>query len=151
MGVISERPITPAQIRSIHVAKTCAKLDDGEYRALLEARFGVDTCKRLNRRQASELLLSFGRRLPSRPGRSKPRPQRKRQAKLPANAVRLATRAQRELIEELAGRVEWREEDGLARWMRASLGIDAARTDGEAADVIEGLKAMLRRAGRWAE
>lgn len=147
MDVISERPITPAQIRSIHVAKARARLDDERYRAQL-ARFGASSCTELTRRQASELLLSFGRPLPNRPGRSKPRPERKRQAKLPANAVRLATRAQRELIEELAGRVEWREENGLARWMRANHGIDAARTDGEASAVIEGLKAMLRRAGR---
>lgn len=108
--------------------------------------------KKLSRREASELLASaFGRPLPNPPGRTRPRPKRERRAKLPDNVTALASKAQRALIGELAERVEWREEDGLARWMRASLGIDAARTDGEAADVIEGLKAMLRRAGRWAE
>lgn len=149
--MISERPITAAQVRSIHVAKARAGLDDDEYRGLLEARCGVRSSKELTRRQASELLANaFGRPLPNPPGRQRPRPKRERRAKLPANVTMLATKAQRALIEELAERVEWREEDGLARWLRSSLGIGAARTAAEADAAIEGLKAMCRRAGRWA-
>ena len=106
--------------------------------------------KKLSRREASELLASaFGRPLPNPPGRTRPRPKRERRAKLPDNVTALASKAQRALIGELAERVEWREEDGLARWLEASLGVGAVRTAAEADAAIEGLKAMCRRAGRW--
>lgn len=150
--VISERGVTAAQVRSIHVAKGRAGLDDDEYRGLLEERYGVRSSTELTRRQASELLAGvFGRPLPNPPGRTRPRPRRERRARLPDNVLRLATRAQRALIEELAERVEWREDDGLARWLETSLGIGAVRTEAEADAAIEALKAMCRRAGRWAE
>ena len=152
MSEISERPMTSAQIRSIHVAKAAAGLEDGEYRDMLDARFGCRTSKGLTRRQASELLATFGRPLPNPPGRGRERPKRSlRRTGLPPNVSVLPMRGQTELIRELAGRIEWREEDGLARWMESSFGWRRPRTSDEAGQAIQGLKAMCRRAGRWAE
>lgn len=161
MSEISGRTATKAQIRSIHVAKAAQGLEDGEYRDMLEARFGRRSSKELTRRQASELLATFGRRLPNPPGRA-PGPARKGSASENArstarrptsagNVTALPTAAQRDLVRELEGRIEWREPDGARRWMRASFGWERPRSIEEAAEAIEGLKAMCRRAGRWAE
>lgn len=148
--ISAAKPATPSQIRSIHVAKAKAKLGDDEYRGLLEARYGKRSSKDLTRRQASDLLGGvFGRKLPNPPGRQRPRPKRERRARLPDNVVPLASKAQRALIAELAERVEWREPDGLARWLLAQ-GVAEVRTAKEADAAIEGLKAMCRRAGRFA-
>ena len=158
MSEISGRPATKAQIRSIHVAKAARGLEDGEYRDMLEARFGRRSAKELTRRQASELLATFGRRLPNPPGRA-PAPGRsaRRNAggasarKSAGNVTALPTAAQRDLVRELEGRIGWREPDGARRWMKASFGWERPRSVEEAAEAIEGLKAMCRRAGRWAE
>ena len=147
MTAASDRPPTPAQLRSIHAAASRAGLADGEYRDMLQARFGVRSAKLLTKRQASDLLTSFGRPLPNPPGgRRRPRPRR---PKPPPNVVALATPAQRRLIADLAGRVEWREGEGFERWLASSHGLRAVRTAAEASGVIEGLKRMCRAAGRW--
>ena len=113
------------------------------------------SCKALTRREASELLDALGRPLPHPPGRSALGERRAeasaRHAPTPPsaadNVVGLATPAQRALIAELAERVEWRIDGGYDAWLRASHGLSAVRTDEEARDVIEALKAMARRAG----
>lgn len=162
MSEISGRPATKGQIRSIHAAKAAHGLEDGEYRDMLEARFDRRSSKELTRRQASELLATFGRRLPNPPGRA-PGPARGGSARKNAggastarpksagNVTALPTAAQRDLVRELEGRIEWREPDGARRWMKASFGWERPRSIEEAAEAIEGLKAMCRRAGRWAE
>ena len=147
---ISDRPITPAQVRSIHVALRRRGIDDADYRALLADRFGVDTCKSLSRRQASDLLALLGRPLPRPPGAGRERPPREPRAPAPEGVASLPTPAQRALIAELAERVDWRGGGGLEAWTRASFGWPRPRAPEEAALVIEGLKAMLRRDGRWA-
>lgn len=138
MAEISDRPATRDQIRSIHAAKASAKLDEGEYRDLLAARFGVRTAKALTRRQASELLTSFGRKLPNPPGR-------RRRVRRPDNVVDIASPRQRAKIADLVAAVRWREEHGYERWLRANMGLDAVRTAQDASNVIEGLKRMARR------
>ena len=138
-------------MRAIHAAAARRKLDDDEYRALLEARFHVRTCKRLSRRQADELLTVLtGRRLPPS-GPAPPRRPKTRPAPRPEGVAALPTPAQTALIEELSGRVEWREPDGAARWMLASFGWCRPRTVEDAAAVIEGLKSLCRQEGRWAQ
>lgn len=141
-AAISDKPITKAQLRSVHVAKARAKLDEEEYRGLLEARFGVDSAKKLTRRQASDLLTSFGRTLPNPPGVRRRVP---RAEPLPDNVVVLATARQRAKIADLMAEIDWREEDGYERWLRANQGIDAVRTQAEAQAAIEGLKGLARR------
>ena len=138
-----DRPITPAQVRSIHIALHRQGIDDETYRGMLYERWGVASCKALTRRQASDLLTRLGRPLkrgpPERPPAPRPEP-------LPEGAVRLATRAQRELIAELAAEVEWREAQGYAGWLRANMHLKRVATSAQAARVINGLKAMVRRA-----
>ena len=146
MAAISDRPITPSQIRAIHVALPRRGLDDDEYRGLLRDRFNVDTCKALTRRQASELLLALGRALPKPPGAREPRRRQPApRAKAGGNVRRMITPGQRELIETLAGEIAWREPDGYRRWLGKFMSLERVTTAAQAARVIEGLKAMRRR------
>ena len=147
MAAISDRPITAAQIRAIHVALPRRGLDDDEYRGLLRDRFNVDTCKALTRRQASELLLALGRALPAPPGGER-KPRRRQpapRAKAGANVRQMITPGQRRLIETLAGEIAWREADGYERWLGKFMSLERVTTAAQAARVIEGLKAMRRR------
>lgn len=147
---ITNAPITRAQVRAIHVALARRGIDDGTYRALLQGEFGASSCKELTRREASALLDRLGRPLANPPG-AKPRSAVRRPIAEPAKApevedgvVRLATKAQRDLIDKLAGEVAWEAEDGFARWLRRSLGIARVRTGAEAAKAIDGLKGLKR-------
>ena len=148
---ISERPITSGQVRAIHVALSRQAIADTEYRAILDSRYGVSTCKDLTRRQASELLRTLGRPLPAEPREPAPdHTRRPSTGPLPDNAVRLASQAQQILIAELAETVEWRAPDGYSLWLRANQHIARVATDYQARRVIEALKAMLRRQRRAA-
>lgn len=143
MAVISERPITPAQIRAIHVALSQRGIDDDDYRGLLRERFDVDSCKALTRRQASDLLVVLGQALPQPPGTHKPR----RRAKRPAgsNVHLMASPEQRRLIAELAGEIAWGTPDGYQGWLRRNQGLERVSTSVHAVRVIEGLKAIRSR------
>ena len=148
MAAISDRrPITPAQIRAIHVVLSRRGLDDDDYRGLLRDRFNVDTCKALTRRQASELLLALGRPLPQPPGGERKSRRRQPRTKAGGNVRRMITPGQRGLIEALAQEIAWREPDGYRRWLGKSLSLERVTTAEQAARVIEGLKAMRRRDG----
>ena len=141
------RPITPGQVRAVHAALPRAGLDDAAYRLLLGEVYGVRSCKELSSAQANELLANLNLSPRPRP-KPQPRPARRRAARQApgGKVIRLASEAQRVLIGRLAGGIEWRAEDGLGAWMRRSLGLDAVRTGDDARRVIEGLKAMRRRA-----
>ena len=142
---ISGKPITPAQIRAIHVALSRNGIDDDEYRERLRRGWGVASSKELSRKQASGLLRSLGVPLKNPPGTRPPRPKPERPPTLPDNVLRLATPEQRRLITELAMEIDWREEDGFERWLRHNLSIDNVRSAADAVLVIEGLKGMARR------
>lgn len=143
MAAISDRPITPAQIRAIHVALPGRGIDDGAYRAILGERFGVDTCKALTRRQASELLATLGQALPRPPGARGPRT--RKPAPTGPKVSRMVSPAQRELINELSGEIAWREPDGYRYWLRHNQRLERVSTSDQAARVITGLKAIRRR------
>lgn len=155
MPEISTRPITPAQVKAIHVALSRNGIDDAAYRALLKGRYGVESCKALTRRQASELLTRLGRRLAQAPGSGPALTARRKRAeaaqaaspppKPGAGVVRLATPLQRLFIDELVAEIAWREENGYERWLRSSMGMERPATMAQARKVIEGLKAMRRR------
>ena len=145
MAQISHKPITRAQIKSIHVALSRQGIDDDTYRLMLHNNYGVGTCKDLTRRQASDLL--------TRLGRSTSPPARRRQriknpaTKPVANAsgvAYLATPAQRQLIDAIAAEIRWECADGYKRWLKVSLGLDRVRTQSDAARVINGLKGLKR-------
>ncbi len=132
--------ITPAQVRAIHAAARARGLTDAEYRGRLRAAAGVDTCKGLSRRQASAFLLALGR--PPAPRPRRPAAPRRRPA---PGVVRMASPAQRRLIEALASEVAWRSADGYRGWLRKNQGLPRVSTAAEAARVIEGLKGLRRR------
>ena len=143
MAEISDKPISPAQVRAIKVAQRRLGIDDAEYRDLLYARFGVRSSKALTRRQASDLLVRLGQPLPRPPGTGRPRAPRP--DRLPDGATRLVTRLQRDLIAELAAEIMWAEPDGYALWLESNMGLKRVATSAQASRVIEGLKAMRRR------
>lgn len=136
-------PITPGQIKLIHVMLTRQKIDDDDYRALLEELYGVDTCKKLTRQQANELLTRLGARQKPKPvpPQPKPAPPRRRDS----NVAALATPAQHQLIHALAHEVKWRMQPpaaAYAAWLQRNQSLDKVRTTAEASRVIRGLKAM---------
>ena len=157
MPEISDRPISPDQVRAIHAAKSRAGLDEDGYRAMLHDRYGVTSSKHLTRRQASELLTRFGAKLPRPPG-SGPAPTARRRAAQAAQAAspppagsgvtRLPTPTQRLFIADLASEIEWREPDGYQRWLQHNMKLERVATMAQAAKVIEGLKAIKRRGRR---
>lgn len=137
-------PITPGQVKLIHVMLTRQKIDDDDYRALLESLYGVDTCKNLSRKQANELLTRLGagqKPKPAQAAKPKPAPPRRRDP----NVVALATPAQHQLIRELIHEVKWRMQPpaaAYAAWLQRNQSLDKVRTTTEAAKVIRGLKAL---------
>lgn len=136
-------PITQGQIKLIHVMLTRQKIDDDDYRALLEELYGVDTCKKLTRQQANELLTRLGARQKPKPvpPQPKPAPPRRRDS----NVAALATPAQHQLIHALAHEVKWRKQPpaaAYAAWLQRNQSLDKVRTTAEASRVIRGLKAM---------
>lgn len=146
---ISDRPITPAQVKAVHVALHRLGIGDDEYRAMLKD-WNVTTCKDLTRRQASDLIARLGRPLANPPG-SRPKPAAKRRISNPAETppaedgdgvIRLSTNAQRNLIHGLAGEIAWESDDGFRRWLARSLGLDRVRTHDDATRAIQGLKGL---------
>ena len=149
-------PITPGQVKLIHVMLGKQGIDDDWYRELLEDLYGVDTCKKLTRKQANELLTRLGAgqkpkaAKPPRPKPAQAQPAKPQPAKPPAprrdgNVVALATPAQHQLIHALAHEVKWRKQPpaaAYAAWLQRNQSLDKVRTTAEASRVIRGLKAM---------
>lgn len=136
------KPITPAQVKAIHVALHRKGIDDAAYRELLK-HWNATSCKDLSRLEASDLLARLGRPL-ANPRGLHPSPRARRQA-LPNNVFRLASKLQRDLVAELVSEIHWGQEDGFSRWLRSNMGLTRITTDEEAGKVIEGLKAIKRR------
>ena len=139
-------PITRAQTRAIHGARRRHQMADSEYRTILSEHFGVESSQGLTRRQASRLLELLGRPLARRPGEQPPRPPRPKRPRAPAGVERLASPAQRRLIDALVAEITWSRPDGYAGWLHANQGLTRVATAEQAAQVIEGLKALKRRA-----
>lgn len=137
-------PITQGQVKLIHVMLTRQGIDDEDYRAMLESLYGVDTCKKLTRKQANELLTRLGagqKPKLAQPAQPKPAPPRRRDA----NVATLATPAQHQLIHELIHEIKWRMQPptaAYAAWLQHNQSLDKVRTTAEAAKVIRGLKAI---------
>lgn len=145
----SAAPITPDQIRMIHTLARNLFIEEDLRRQMMAERFGVDTCKGLNRIEASmfidELIRKSGRE-PKPAGRKNMRRrggERARRA-LPANVIELATVRQLEKIDALRVLVDWRFDDGFERWLKARMRIDRVRTNHDAQKTIEGLKEMIK-------
>ena len=129
-------PITASQVKLIHVMLHRHGISDDDYRAALEEKYQVNTCKKLTARQANEFLNCL------KPGKKrKPKPA----AKPAGNVTALATPEQRRLIQNLIDEISWRVQppaDGFAAWLQNNQSLDKVRTTAEASRVIRGLKAL---------
>ena len=148
-------PITQGQVKLIHVMLTRQGIADEDYREMLESKYGVDTCKKLTRKQANELLTRLGAgkkpkpAKPPKPKAAKPAPPRRRDS----NVTTLATPAQHQLIHDLIHEVKWRMQPpaaAYAAWLQHNQSMDKVRTTAEAAKVIRGLKALKTHQQRGA-
>ncbi len=142
------RPISSGQVKAIHVSLKAIGLDDETYRFMLDQKFGVATCKDLNRKQAHELLNHLAPRRPRlTPRQQTPRQQpAKQQARPPDNVFHLATPAQHQLIHDLIREVKWHTPGGYAAWLNKYLGLKRITSQGDAQKVINGLKGLKRHA-----
>ena len=139
-------PITPGQVKLIHVMLTKQGIDDDDYREMLESLYGVDTCKKLTRQQANKLLTRLGagqkpKPAKPKPAQPKPAPPRRRDS----NVATLATPAQHQLIHNLIREIKWRMQPptaAYAAWLQHNQSLAKVRTTTEAAKVIRGLKAI---------
>ena len=139
-------PITPGQVKLIHVMLGKQGIDDDWYRELLEDLYGVDTCKKLTRKQANELLTRLGAgQKPKAAKPVQPKPAKPPAPRRDGNVVALATPAQHQLIHDLIQEVKWRMQPpsaAYAAWLQNNQSLDKVRTTAEAARVIRGLKAL---------
>lgn len=140
-------PITPAQIRLLKGMVRYRLMPDSAYRTFLYAHWGVWSCRDLTRRQASDAIRLLGRPLARAPGEQPPRPPRPKRPRdaTPPGVERLASPAQRRLIDALAAEVAWRQPGGYVDWLRANQNIERVATAVQADKVIQGLKALRRR------
>ncbi|MCY4479132.1 MAG: DUF1018 domain-containing protein [Rhodospirillales bacterium] len=144
------KPISSAQIRTVHVAARKAGLDDDAYREVLVARYGARTCKDLDRRQAHDLIRHlFGGPAPKGVSRQTPRDPAPADTdapppRLPKGVTRLATAKQRRFIDDLWPQI-FPDERRYLVWLERRYGSARIATSADAWRVIEGLKAMLAR------
>lgn len=149
MNAIStgRRPITPQQLKTIHVGRRKLGMSDDDYRAFL-GRFGASSARDLTISQARKILdhmMAMGFTI--QPARPTPPDTRHAMTPTPAshgNVVALPTGAQRRMIREMAGEISWRKEEGFQAWLEHNMGMKRIRTKEEAGRVIEGLKGLKR-------
>ena len=132
--------ITPAQVKAVHVFKGKLEMGEEDYRALLQERWGVRTCKDLSKRQAVRFLEVLTGRL----GLRTPRRRTGRDERLPED---LPTLDQGELIGTIIARLGFptRTTPGSLALCRRMCGQAWPQTRAKANQVIEGLKAMHAR------
>ena len=133
---------TASQVRSLRIAQRKNGLDDATWYGILRDRWGVDRTRDLTRSQASELLDELGRTLPRPPGTGRPKAPRPKRVE--GGATRLVTAAQRALIDELRGEIEWGQ-GGYEGWLSANQGLTRVATNVQAGKVLQALLAMRRR------
>lgn len=135
--------INATQVQLIHIAKNQLGWDDDHYREVLEARYKVRTCSKLDYEQASDFIdffISLGFKPLIKPGKKRPSGD---------NIVLLATPAQHEKINALAKQILWYAgADGFKMWLKKRFRLNSVKTSSEAQIVIEGLKGMLKNQDR---
>lgn len=141
--------IDPKQIQLIHIARTQLRLSEVNYRAIIAGRTNgkKESSADLTYDEATaviDYMIKQGFRIkPKYVGREKAAKRVWRSGKRPANVYCLASTAQLNMVNALAAKVQWRVQDGFARWMKKYMKIDRIKTEDEASTVIEGLKGML--------
>ncbi len=132
--------INNLQKQLIHLGLAELGIDDETYRQML-ARYGVDTCTKLQYGQASALIDD----LVKKGFKIKRKRTRTRITDTRGNVHYLPTPQQLRIIEHLRHDVHWRVHDGYHRWVEKFLGRTYIKTEREAQKVIEALKAMKKR------
>jgi len=151
----AELPINGKQITVIKMAVRALGIDDADYRAGLEERFGVRSCTKLSFNQATVYIKELeGKGFTIDPSKGKSRPAKAAPAKgtarppisrAPGKIVGLATRGELEKVDQVAQLIAWRVENGLELFLEKRMRIKGGkiRTSAEAYLAIEGLKKMF--------
>ena len=141
--------IDPKQIQLIHIARTQLGLTDENYRAVIAGRTQgkKDSSRDLTYGEATaviDYMIRLGFKIKQKyVAREKAIKRAWRSGQRPANVYCLASQDQLNMVNALAGKIQWRVQDGFHRWMKKYIKIDRIKTEDEARYVIEGLKGML--------
>lgn len=158
-------PITPEQIKAIKMGQRALGIDDESYRATLWERYRADSCRDLNREQASDLIEDYVRKgfvliQPEyKVKRQKQQPRLRLAIRKPVHGVNprrpvsrdhdtvicLSRPEEIDKINAIAALIDWREENGLALFLERRMRIKngKVRTAKDAYLAIEGLKKMF--------
>lgn len=147
--------IAPKQIQLIKIAQSQLGMDDVTYRALLQERYGVNSCTGLTLDQANELIDDLQQKgfalKPKKKGWREVRAVSRwagRAAGTPrakGNLIALASADELAKVDAVTALIAWRVENGLQLFLEKRMGIKGGRvrTAGEAYKAIEGLKKMF--------
>ena len=125
------RPITAAQIKTIHAIARTAGMDSDTLHAYIKQQTGVDSIKALTSQQAGRAID----RLKDKVGQAKPQ------------AFDRATVAQIKLILALSRELGWDDDPARLRaWLEARYGVSHPRylTDAKTQGCISALRAMIK-------
>ena len=155
-------PISAGQRSTIKMAQHQLGISDADYRGMLKERYGVTSCTKLSYRQAGHFLQELEKKgftIIQKPKKQQhPRPLRRRtdhgfNTTRPVSrdndkVVCLVTPDEIDKLNKVAALIQWREENGLARFLERRMGIKKGRvkTSAEAYLAIEGLKKMFENA-----
>lgn len=134
------KTIDKTQITLIHIAKAQLKLSEEAYRTMLSERYWVNSSKGLSYEEAHDLIEHFkGLGFAVRPRRQPARP------KAP-NLIALASQAELAKLAQLRDEYKgWRHANGYLGLMKKVIKKERVVTSRDASQMIECLKAMLRR------
>jgi hypothetical protein len=142
----TDLPSSKKQRQLLAMARQQLDIEDGDYRALMEEFYGVDSSTRLTFGDAEAFIDYFitkGFVLKTAKRRYVPGPGRKKSRRNAPNVVHMAGVDELAKIDALAGLISWKYEDGPTRWMKKFLKIERVKTARDAFRVIEGLKKMF--------
>ncbi len=132
------------------IAMACGHLGIGktDKQVMLMTRYGVGSTTELTFAQAEELLDDYVRKgfvikSEKRPYLRRQRPVAGAHLKKPGKVTAMASQAELEKIDALAGLIAWRVADGMEKWMQKRFKISKVKTSHDAFVVIEGLKGMF--------
>jgi hypothetical protein len=132
------------------IAMACGHFGIGktDKQVMLMTRYGVSSTTELTYAQAEEVIDDYVRKgfvikSEKRPYFRRQRPVAGAHRKKTGKVTAMATPAELEKIDALAGLIAWRAENGMVKWMRKRFKISQVKTSRDAFVVIEGLKGMF--------
>jgi len=143
---MTRQSIDKKQIQLIKIGQKQLGIDDDTYREMLSSRYGVTSCTKLSKAQATSLITSFvqrGFKIVGKPkGRTKPKAKAKTIPRA-GNVCRLVSRIELEKISVLRSLAGMEKLESFNRWMLKKFKIRKVRTSNDAYYVIEGLKKVF--------